>query len=134
MVQLGNAYMKAGQGDRIGPLLQHFLMQDGIGPDQMLQAAQAYMNLGQPDTAVAALQFMTQRFPQDARSFYSIAMVRSLQHNTGEAMAMLARAIQLAPNLRGKAVTEQAFTPLHGIQQFQQLVTSTPQPGNPTPP
>jgi tetratricopeptide (TPR) repeat protein len=124
MVQLGQAYQRAGQNDRIEPLLQRYLTQDGINPDQMLQAAQAYMNLGQPDAAVAALQLMTQRFPQDARSFYSIAMVRSLQHNTGEAIAMLQRAIQLMPDLRGKAATDPAFTPLHGNPQFQQLTTS----------
>jgi predicted Zn-dependent protease len=127
MVQLGQAYQKAGQGERLGPLLQRFLSQDGISPDQMLQAAQAYMNLGQPDAAVAALQMMTQRFPQDARSFYSIAMVRSLQHNGPEAIAMLQRAIQLMPDLRAKAANDQAFTPLRGNPQFQQLVTSTSQ-------
>lgn len=127
MVQLGQAYQKAGQGDRLGSLLQRYLTQDGISPDQMLQAAQAYMNLGQPDAAIAALQLMTQRFPQDPRSFYSIAMVRSMQRNTGEALAMLERAIQLMPDLRGKAATDPAFTFLHGNPQFQQITTSTSQ-------
>jgi tetratricopeptide (TPR) repeat protein len=122
MVQLGQAYQRAGQNDRLMPLLQRYLTQDGISADQILQAAQAYMNLGQPDGAVAALQLMTQRFPQDARSFYSIAMVRSLQRNTGDAVAMLARAIQLMPDLRGKAATDPAFTPLRGNPQFQQLI------------
>jgi tetratricopeptide (TPR) repeat protein len=135
MVQLGQAYQRAGQNDRIGPLLQRYLTQDGINADQMLQAAQAYMNLGQADAAVAALQLMTQRFPQDARSFYSIAMVRcSVQHNAGEAIAMLQRAIQLMPDLRGNAATDPAFTPLHGNPQFQQLTTSTQQFINSTSP
>jgi predicted Zn-dependent protease len=125
MVQLGQAYQRAGQGERLGPLLQRYLMQDGITPDQMLQAAQAYMNLGQADAAVAALQLMTQRFPQDARSFYSIAMVRSMQRKTTEALTMLGRAVQLMPDLRGKAATDQAFGPLHGNQQFQQIIGST---------
>jgi tetratricopeptide (TPR) repeat protein len=127
MVQLGQAYQKAGQSDRLGSLLQRYLSQDGINPDQMLQAAQAYMNLGQPDAAVAALQLMAMRFPQDARSFYSIAMVRSLQQKTTEAISMLQRAIQLMPDLRSKAATDPAFTPLRGNQQFQQLIGSPSQ-------
>lgn len=134
MVQLGQAYQKAGQGDRIGALLQRYLTQDGISPDEMLQTAQAYMNLGQPDAAVAALQLMGQRFPRDARSFYSVAMVRSMQHNTGEAINLLQRAIQLVPDLRGKAATDQAFAPLHGNPQFQQLITATQQFNNSTSP
>jgi tetratricopeptide (TPR) repeat protein len=128
MVQLGQAYQRAGQNDRLGFLLQRYLAQDGISPDQMLQAAQAYMNLGQADAAVAALQLMTKRFPQDARSFYSIAMVRSMQHNADEAMAMLLRAVQLMPDLRAKAATDPAFAPMRGNPQYQQFITSPPSP------
>jgi tetratricopeptide (TPR) repeat protein len=84
------------------------------------------MNLSQPDAAVSALKLMTQRFPQDARAFYSIAMVRSMQHNTDEAIAMLQRAVQLMPDLRGKAATDPAFAPLRGNPQFQQIITSPP--------
>jgi tetratricopeptide (TPR) repeat protein len=124
MVQLGQAYQKAGQGDRITPLFQRYLTQDGISSNGMLQTAQAYMDLGQPDAAVAALQLMTQRFPRDARAFYSIAMVRSSQHSTGEAIAMLSKAIQLMPNLRSRAASDPVFTPLRGNPQFQQLITS----------
>ena len=124
MVQLGQAYSKAGRSDRVGPLLQSYLTQDGISPDEMLQAAQTYMNFGQPDAAVAALQLMSQRYPQDPRSFYSIAMVRSMQHNNGEAIALLQRAFQLMPGLRAKATNDPAFAPLRGNPQFEQLVTS----------
>jgi hypothetical protein len=51
-------------------------------------------------------------------------MVRSLQHNTGEALAMLGRAIQLTPDLRSKAANDPAFAPLRGNPQFQQLILS----------
>jgi tetratricopeptide (TPR) repeat protein/uncharacterized membrane protein YhaH (DUF805 family) len=124
MVQLGQAYAKANRGDRIGPLLQGYLTQDGISADEMLQTAQTYMNLGQPDASVAALQLMSRRYPQDPRSFYSIAMVRSMQRNTGEAIAMLQHAIQLMPALRARATNEPAFGPMRGNPQFEQLVAS----------
>jgi tetratricopeptide (TPR) repeat protein len=124
MMQLGQAYSRAGQGERVGPLLRSYLMQDGITADEMLQTAQTFMNLGQPDAAVASLQLMSQRYPQDARSFYSIAMVRSMQHNAGEAIALLRQAIQLVPSLRAKATNDAAFAPLRGNPQFEQLVTS----------
>ncbi|HTS17470.1 MAG TPA: DUF2723 domain-containing protein [Verrucomicrobiae bacterium] len=126
MVQLGQAYLRANEANHLGPLLQSYLTQNGITPDEMLQTAQAYMNMGQPDAAVAALQFMAQKFPQDARSFYSIAMVRSVQHNINESLAMLRRAIQLMPDLRNKAASDQAFMPLRNNPQFQQLVNSPP--------
>ncbi len=122
--QLCKAYANAGQGDRIGPLLQGFLAQTNISPDDALQTAQTYMNIGRPDDSVRALQLMSQRFPKDPRSFYSIAMVRSMQNNAGEAIAMLQRALQLMPDLRARATNEPAFEPIRGNPQFQQLMAS----------
>jgi hypothetical protein len=82
------------------------------------------MNIGRPDDSVRALQLMSQRFPKDPRSFYSIAMVRSMQNNAGEAIAMLQRALQLMPDLRARATNEPAFEPIRGNPQFQQLMAS----------
>jgi tetratricopeptide (TPR) repeat protein len=124
VVQLGQAYLKAGQGDRLAPLLQGYLAQTNISPDDMLQVAQLYMNLGKPDDAVETLQASTQRFPQDGRSFYSIAMVRASQNKGTEALPMLAKAIQVMPEFRAKAATEQVFSNLRGDPRFQQLISS----------
>jgi tetratricopeptide (TPR) repeat protein len=122
LAQLAQAYIKSGQNDRVAPLLQGYLAQKDINADQMLQAAQAYMNIGQPDGAVSALQFMAQRFPQDPRSYYSIAMVRAMQNNAAESLPMLQKALELAPQLRANAAKEQPFAIFRGNPQFQQLV------------
>jgi tetratricopeptide (TPR) repeat protein len=122
LAQLAQAYIKSGQADRVPPLLQVYLAQPDLNGNEMLQAAQAYMNINQPEKAVAALQVMTQRFPQDPRSFYSIAMVRAMQNNAAEAMPMLQRAVELAPQLRSNAAVDQPFAILRGNPQFQQLV------------
>jgi tetratricopeptide (TPR) repeat protein len=124
MVQLGQAYMKAGQSDRIDPLLQGFLKQSNVSPDDMLQVAQAYMNLSKPDGAVSALQLMIERYPQDPRAYYSIALVRAMQNNAAEAIPMLEKALQLAPQLRAKVATDQPFNNLRGNPRFQQLINS----------
>ncbi len=124
MAQLAQAYMKAGQTDRVDPLLQGYLKQGDISADDMLQAAQAYMNLSKPDGAVAALQLMTQRFPQDARAYYSIALIRAMQNNAAEAIPMLEKALQLAPQLRAKVASDQPFSNLRGNPRFQQLMSS----------
>jgi tetratricopeptide (TPR) repeat protein len=124
LAQLGQAYVRVGQTNKIGPLLQGYLAQPDIGPDNMLQAAQGFMNLNQPDSAVNALKLMVQRFPQDPRSYYSIALVRSMQGNTAEALPMLAKALELGPQLRAKVPTEQAFSNLRGNPQFQQIISA----------
>ena len=90
----------------------------------MLQVAQLYMNMSQPDSAVDTLQVSTQRFPNDGRSYYSIAMIRASQNNVTEALPMLAKAIQVMPEFRAKAATEQVFGNLRGNPQFQQLINS----------
>jgi tetratricopeptide (TPR) repeat protein len=122
--QLAQAYSHAGQNDRIGPLLQNYLVQPDVRPDDMLQTAQLVMSMGQPDAAVTALQLMVQRFPQDARSYYSISVIRAAQNNAAEALPMLDKALQLAPQLRTQAVGDQRFTNLRGNPEFQRLVGS----------
>ena len=124
VVQLGQAYAKAGQMDHLPVLLNGYLAQTNISPDDMLQVAQLYMNMGQPSNAVVTLQTSTQRFPQDARSYYSIAMIFASQNNAAESVPMLAKAIQITPDFRAKAATEQVFGSLHGNPQFEQLIKS----------
>jgi tetratricopeptide (TPR) repeat protein len=124
VVQLVQAYAKAGQNDHLAPLLQGYLAQTNISPDDILQVAQLYMNLSQPDSAVDTLRASTQRFPNDGRSYYSIAMIRASQNNVTEALPMLAKAIQMTPEFRAKAATEQVFGNLRGNPQFQQLINS----------
>jgi tetratricopeptide (TPR) repeat protein len=122
--QLAQAYNHAGQNDRIGPLLQNYLVQPDVRPDDMLQTAQLVMSMGQADAAVNALQLMVQRFPQDPRSYYSISVIRAAQNNAAEALPMLDKALQLAPQLRTQAVGDQRFTNLRGNPEFQRLVGS----------
>ena len=124
LVQLGQAYAKAGQTDRLGPLLTGYLAQTNISADDMLQVAQLYMNMGQPNNAVVTLQASAQRFPQDGRSYYSIAMIFASQTNVAEAVPMLAKAIQITPDFRARAATEQVFGSLRGNPQFEQLIKS----------
>jgi hypothetical protein len=51
-------------------------------------------------------------------------MIRASQNNVTEALPMLTKAIQLVPEFRAKAATEQVFGNLHGNPQFQQLINS----------
>ncbi len=122
--QLAQAYSKAGQNDRIASLLNGYLAQDNISAESFLQASQAYWNIGQRDAAINALQIMGQRFPQDARAYYFMAMMRTMQNKPGEALPLLEKAIQLAPQLRTQAANEQQFAPLRGNPEFQRIVGS----------
>jgi hypothetical protein len=45
-----------------------------------------------------------------------------MQNNATEALPMLQKAFELAPQLRSNAVMEQAFAAFRGNPQFQQLV------------
>jgi hypothetical protein len=51
-------------------------------------------------------------------------MIRASQNNVTEALPMLAKAIQVTPEFRAKAATEQVFGNLRGNPQFQQLINS----------
>jgi tetratricopeptide (TPR) repeat protein len=122
MGQLAQAYARAGRGDRIPPLLQNYLAQTNLPADDILQAAQIYLNIGQVEPATSTLQFMMQQFPQDARSYFAFGMVRAAQNNAAEALPMLEKAIQLAPQLRAQLLNDQRFANLRGNPQFQKLV------------
>src|ERR1017187_2038910 len=122
--QLAQAYSKAGQNDRIVMLLNNYLTQKDIPADAFLQAAQAYWNIGQHEAALNSLDLMGQRFPQDARAYYFLAMMRAMENNADAALPRLEKAIALAPQLRAQAANEQQFNSLHGNPRFQQIVGS----------
>jgi len=104
--------------------LQGYLTQTNISPDEILQVAQVYMNLGQPDKAADALLVSALRYPNDGRAYYSIAMIRAAQNNASEALTMLAKSIQVTPEFRAKAAADQIFVNLRNYPQFQRLVNS----------
>jgi tetratricopeptide (TPR) repeat protein len=122
--QLAQAYSRAGQNDRIAPLLQSYLAQTNIAPDDILQSAQAFMNIGRIDDATTTLRLMMQRFPQDARSYFAFALVRTAQNNPAEAIPMLEKAIELAPQLRKQASEDQRLNSLRSNPEFQKLIKS----------
>jgi len=122
--QLAQAYSKGGQNDRIVALLRSYLEQKDISPDSFLQAAQAFWNLGQHEAAVNSLELMTQRFPQDARGFYYLAIMDAMENNPDAALSMLEKTFALAPQLRTQAANDQQFTVLRGNPRFQQLIAA----------
>ena len=122
VTQLGQAYARAGQNDRVGSLLQGYLAQTNLPAGDILQTAQMYINLGQVDAATDTLQLMMQRFPQDARSYFAMALVRAAQNKTVESLAMLEKAIQWAPQLRAQVLNDQRFANLRNDPQFQKLM------------
>ena len=123
LLQLVQAYHNANQKDRIGPLLQGYISQPDIRPEDMLQVAQIYVNpLGNIDAAAGVLQLMTQRFAQDARGYYGLAVVRAAQNNVPDTLALLEKAFQLSPTLRAQTANDQRFVNLRNNPQFQKLV------------
>jgi tetratricopeptide (TPR) repeat protein len=122
LTQLAQAYARAGQTPRIDPLLQTYLAQTNLPADDILQTAQVYVNINQIDSSMKTLQLMMERYPQDARSYFAVAMVRAAQNNVDEALPMLAKAIQLAPNLRAQTITDPRFANLRNNPEFQKIV------------
>jgi tetratricopeptide (TPR) repeat protein len=120
--QLAQVYAQLKQPDRIPLLLQNYLTQTNLPADDLLQAAQVYLNINQAEPATRTLQFMMQQFPQDARSYFAFGMIRAAQNNAAEALPMLEKAIQLAPQLRAQLLNDQRFGNLRNNPQFQKLV------------
>ena len=104
--------------------MRSYLEQKDISPDSFLQAAQAFWNLGQHEAAVNSLELMTQRFPQDARGFYYLAIMDAMENNPDAALSMLEKTFALAPQLRTQAANDQQFTVLRGNPRFQQLIAA----------
>jgi len=122
--QLAQAYVRAGQGDRIPSLLQGYLTQTNLSPDEILQSAQAYININRMDDAIATLRLMMQRFPQDARSYFALGLIRTAQNNATEAVPLLAKAVELAPPLKKQIAEDARFNGLRSNPEFQKLIES----------
>lgn len=122
LTQLAQAYSRVGQNDRIPPLLQSYLAQTNIAPDDILQTAQAFVNIGHVDDAINALRLMMQRFPQDARAYFAFALIRTAQNNAAEAIPLLEKALELTPQLRKQATEDQRFNSLRNNPEFQKLI------------
>jgi tetratricopeptide (TPR) repeat protein len=124
VAQLAQEYSRAGQNGRIGPMLQNYLTQTNLSADELMGAAQLYLSANQFDASAATLQMLVERFPQDARGFYALAILRAHQNQQDEALSMLEHSFQLAPALRQQAATDQRFAPLQNNPKFQQLLNS----------
>jgi tetratricopeptide (TPR) repeat protein len=122
LVQLAQAYGKGGQIDRAVSLLNTYLTQTNVPPDNMVQIAQLFIQVGHIQDTASALQLMTQRYPQDARGFYGLAIIFTAQQRPDDAIAMLRKAIELNPAVRNQAVGDQQLNALRGNLRFQQLI------------
>jgi tetratricopeptide (TPR) repeat protein len=129
VMQLAQAYARLGQTDRIPALCESYLTQPDLSANEMIQVAQVYMMINRVDQALAALQYILSRHPQDSQSYYAIALIRSAQGVTNEALDALEKAIQFTPQLRDQARGDQRLTNLRGHPRFQQLTNPTP-PGS----
>jgi thioredoxin-like negative regulator of GroEL len=122
IVQLAQAYGRAGQADRAVGLLNSYLNQTNVPAENFLQVAQLFIQIGRVADTANALQLMTQRYPQDPRSFYGLAVILSAQQRPDDAIAMLAKAIELNSAFRAQAASDQQLNSLRGNLRFQQLV------------
>jgi tetratricopeptide (TPR) repeat protein len=124
VMQLAQVYGRAGQMDRVVTVFQSYAAQKEASADSILQIAQIYLSNGRINEAVNDLQLMTQRFPQDPRGFYGLAVVFTAQQHAADALAMLEKSIAINPGIRAQAATDQQFNPLHANPRFQQLVSA----------
>ena len=90
--------------------------------DDILQLAQVYVTLNQVDGAINTLQLMLQRYPQDPRGYYGLAIIRAAQNNVPETLTLLEKTFKLSPELRTQTLNDSRFANLRGNPQFQQLV------------
>ncbi len=126
VMQLAQAYARVGQGGRVPQLLEAFLAQPGVPANDILLIAQAYLGVGQVDRAIATIQLGIERNPNDSGSWYALALLRSSQGATDDALQALDRALQITPSLRDQARNDQRFGLLRNQPRFLQLVTPSP--------
>ena len=88
----------------------------------MIQVAQLYIVMNQPERALATLRQILSRHPQDSQSYYALAIIRGAQGATGEAIAALEQALAITPALRDQARDDGRLAPLRMHPRFQQLV------------
>ena len=123
VLQLAQTYFKSGQGDKIFPLCDSYLAQTNLGANDMIQIAQIYVSLNQPDRAVATLQMIASRYPQDSQAYYALALIRSAQGKADESLDALGKAIQLTPALRDQAKNDARLNNIRANPRFQKLIS-----------
>ncbi len=129
VMQLAQAYFRTGQADKIPALCDSYLAQPDLSANDMIQVAQIYVTLNQVDRALATLRYITERHPQDSQSYYAIALIRSAQGGTNDALDALQKAIQITPQLRDQARGDARLNTIRANPRFQQIVNSPPAPG-----
>jgi tetratricopeptide (TPR) repeat protein len=125
LLQLAQAYGRAGFPDRIPVLCDSFLSLSNLAASDMIQVAQLYLSVGQADRAVNALNLILSRYPEDSQSYYALAIIRGAMGQTEDALNALARAVQITPALRDQARNDARLNPLRNHPRFQQLVGVT---------
>jgi tetratricopeptide (TPR) repeat protein len=128
VMQLIQAYSRIGQGDQAMNLLQSYLTQTNLPAENILQVAQIYLSVGRIAEGASTLQLMAQRYPEDPRGYYGLAVILTAQQRTNDAIAMLTKAIELNPSFRQQAFGDQQFNALRSNLRFQQLVSPPPAP------
>jgi tetratricopeptide (TPR) repeat protein len=123
VLQLAQTYFKSGQGDKIIPLCDSYVAQTDLGASDMIQIAQIYVSLNQPERAVATLQMIVSRYPQDSQAYYALALIRSVQGKADEALDALGKAIQLTPALRDQAKNDVRLNNIRANPRYQKLIS-----------
>jgi len=121
-MQLAQAYVRAGQLDRIVALCDTTLAQPDLTSNELIVIAQTYLQIGQVDKALGTLQRILTLNPRDSQALYAIAIIRANQNALNEALDALEKAIKITPALRDQARNDQRLAPLRFNPRFQQLI------------
>ncbi len=123
--QIASLYARIGQGNRIPPLFFSYLGQPDVPAENMLQIAQFFLQNGNLNDGLRALQILTQRYPQNPVGYYGQAVIFTAQQHPDEAINALAKAIELDPAIRQRAATDSQLGALRNHPRFQQLIGLT---------
>jgi tetratricopeptide (TPR) repeat protein len=131
VIHLAQAYASLSQGDRINPLFERYLAQTNIPPTDMLQIAQSYIALNDPNRCLQTILLTISRHPDSSDAYSALAVIRTAQSMTNEAFAALQKAVELNPAIREPLRTDQRFNSLRSDPRFQQIITLSAPPANP---
>jgi tetratricopeptide (TPR) repeat protein len=96
-----------------------------------IEKGRALKRLGKVQEALETVEEALRRFPNEAKALYNRACYRCLlRQPTSTVLADLKRAIEILPKLKEDARGDHDFDALHGVPEFDQLVTA----GSATPP
>jgi tetratricopeptide (TPR) repeat protein len=135
--QIASLYARTGQGDRVVPLFFDYLSRPDVPAENILQIAQFFLQNGNLNDGLRALQILTQRYPGNAVGHYGQAVILTAKQQPEQAINALARAIELDPAMRDRAASDGQLSPLRENPRFKQLVGSAspaPIPAPPPPP